>query len=315
MRTVVPDDLDGARADRTVAALFDVSRSVARRTIDAGGATRGGAPLRPSDAVAAGDELAVTIVEVEQKVEAEDVEFAVAYEDDHVIVVDKPSGLVVHPGAGTSSGTLANGLLGRFAWAGELGSERRWGIVHRLDRGTSGLLIVAKTAEAHERLAGCSTGTRAVTRRYLALASGRVRQRHRHRRRSDRKGPFQPHQDGGYRWWPLCPQPLPAAGHLGRAQRRPCCPLSWRRGAPIRSGCIMQAIDRPISGDPVYGPARRRVTGDPGRTWLHATELVFEHPSGAGEVTVAIRTPRRPGGLAASAWPPDQWFDPRRGRS
>jgi 23S rRNA pseudouridine1911/1915/1917 synthase len=288
MRIVVPGDLDGARADRAVAALFDVSRSVARRTIDAGDATRDGTPLRPSDAVAAGDELTVTIVEMEQKVEAEDVEFAVAYEDDQVIVVDKPSGLVVHPGAGTSSGTLANGLLGRFASAVELGPDRRWGIVHRLDRDTSGLLIVAKTAEAQNALQD-ALRARAVTRRYLALASGAfdsatgtidapIGRDPSNRTRMTVIGGGRPARTHYRR---LATWDDPEATLLS-------VELDTGRTHQIR--VHLQAIDRPIIGDPVYGPARP-VTGDPGRTWLHATDLVFEHPSDGGEVAVQSALP------------------------
>jgi 23S rRNA pseudouridine1911/1915/1917 synthase len=288
MRTVVPDDLDGARADRAVAALFDVSRSVARRTIDAGGATRGGMPLRPSDAVAAGDELAVTIAEVEQKVEAEDVDFGVAYEDDHVIVVDKPAGLVVHPGAGTSGGTLANGLLGRFAWAGELGPDRRWGIVHRLDRDTSGLLIVAKTAEAHDTLQD-ALRERAVTRRYLALTSGRfvsatgtidapIGRDPSNRTRMAVIGGGRPARTHYRR---LATWHEPEATLLS---------VELETGRTHQIRVHLQAIDHPIIGDPVYGPTRD-AAGDPGRTWLHATELVFEHPSGVGEVAVQSALP------------------------
>jgi 23S rRNA pseudouridine1911/1915/1917 synthase len=288
MRTVVPDDLDGARADRAVAALFDVSRSVARRTIDAGGATRGGTPLRPSDAVAAGDELAVTIVEVEQKVEGEDVDFAVAYEDDQVIVVDKPSGLVVHPGAGTSSGTLANGLLGRYASAAELGPDRRWGIVHRLDRDTSGLLIVAKTAEAHNALQD-ALRAREVTRRYLALASGAfdsatgtidapIGRDPSNRTRMTVIGGGRPARTHYRR---LATWDDPEATLLS---------VELETGRTHQIRVHLQAIDHPIIGDPVYGPTRR-VPGDPGRTWLHATELVFEHPSGVGEVSVQSALP------------------------
>jgi 23S rRNA pseudouridine1911/1915/1917 synthase len=288
MRTVVPDDLDGARADRAVAALFQVSRSVARRTIDAGGATRGGTALRPSDAVAAGDELAVTIVEVEQHVEAEDIEFAVAYEDDQVIVVDKPSGLVVHPGAGTSSGTLANGLLGRFASAGELGPDRRWGIVHRLDRDTSGLLIVAKTPEAYDALQD-ALRARAVTRRYLALASGEFDSTTgtidapigRDPSNRTRMAVIGGGRDARTHYRRLAAWDEPEATLLS---------IELETGRTHQIRVHLQAIDRPIIGDPVYGPIRR-VAGDPGRTWLHATGLVFEHPSGVGEVVVQSPLP------------------------
>ncbi len=294
MRMVVPDDLDGTRSDRAIALLYEVSRSVARRAIDAGDATRGGEPLRPSDAVVSGDELFVTITAPDTSVEAEDVEFGVAYEDDEVLVVDKPAGLVVHPGAGTSGGTLANGLLARFDSAAELGPDRRWGIVHRLDRDTSGLLMVAKTPAAFDTLQD-ALRAREVKRRYLALVTGRF--------------------DGttGTIEAPVGRDPanrtrmtVTAAGRPARTHYRRLAmwddtgatllSVELETGRTHQIRVHLQAIDRPIIGDAVYGP-RGTIVGDPGRTWLHAAELVFEHPLGTGEVTVTAPLPED---LAAS---------------
>ena len=288
MRLVVPDDLDGARCDRAIAILSEVSRSAARKAIDAGDATRDGQRLRPSDAVAAGDVLEVTISTAAVPIEAEEVAFSVAYEDDDLVVIDKPAGLVVHPGAGTSSGTLANGLLARYDSAAELGEERRWGIVHRLDRDTSGLLIVAKTAEAFDALQD-DLRAREVKRRYLALASGRF---------DSATGTIEA---------PVGRDPanrtrmaVIATGRPARTHYRRLA--TWEDGdatllsVELETGRThqirvhLQAIDHPVVGDPVYGP-KGTVAGDPGRTWLHATELVFDHPSESGEVTVTAPLP------------------------
>ena len=152
-RLEIPDELDGERVDRAVAVLCAVSRRIAKGTIEAGGVERSGVPLSPAERVSAGDLIEVELVIEETPVVADvDVEFGVAFEDDDVIVVDKPAGVVVHPGAGRPGGTLANGLLARYPEAAELGEDRRWGIVHRIDRDTSGLLIVAKTQVAFDHL-------------------------------------------------------------------------------------------------------------------------------------------------------------------
>lgn len=288
MRAVVPDDLDGARSDRAIAVLYEVSRSVARKAIDAGEATRDGNRLRPSDAVAAGDELVVTIRTVATPVEAEEVAFAVAYEDDDVVVVDKPAGLVVHPGAGTSGGTLANGLLARYDSSAALGEERRWGIVHRLDRDTSGLLMVARTPEAFDSLQE-ALRDREVKRRYLALASGRF---------DSATGTIEAPvgRDPANRTrMAVIATGRPARTHYRRLATwddadTTLLTIELETGRTHQIRVHLEAIDHPIIGDAVYRPAGT-VPGDPGRTWLHATELVFDHPSGSGEVTVAAPLP------------------------
>jgi 23S rRNA pseudouridine1911/1915/1917 synthase len=304
MRVVVPDDLDGVRADRAVAVLFEVSRSVARRTIDAGAAVRRDAPLRPSDPVSAGDELVVSIVDTDDEVLAEPVDFRVAYEDDAVIVVDKPAGLVVHPGAGTRSGTLANGLLARFPSSVDLGPDRRWGIVHRLDRDTSGLLVVARTGTAQDALQD-ALRRREVTRKYLALVVGKVPSATGTIDAPIGRDPSNPTRmtvtAGG----------RPARTHYRRLatwDEHDLTLLSVRleTGRTHQIRVHLSAIDHPIVGDPVYGPpvprpefaggvlepdGPRPSSGDPGRTWLHAAELAFDHPSGSGAVTVRSPLP------------------------
>ena len=145
----VPDALDGERLDRLVSLLTGCSRAEATEAVRAGAVRVGGRPLtKGSHRVAAGDR-----VEVQEEPrhppgppEADvAVEVPVVHADDHVIVVDKPAGLVVHPGPGHGDGTLVNGLLARFPELAEVGDPSRPGIVHRLDRGTSGLMVVART--------------------------------------------------------------------------------------------------------------------------------------------------------------------------
>ena len=119
-----------------------------------------------------------------EEIEPEDVELRIAYEDEHLLVVDKPAGVVVHPGAGHATGTLVHGLAGRTAG----GEEDRPGIVHRLDRDTSGLLVVARSDEAHERLQEL-VRRRELERRYVALVRGPSALVARADRRADRPRP------------------------------------------------------------------------------------------------------------------------------
>jgi len=288
-RLEIPDELDGERIDRAVAILCGVSRRIAKTTIDAGGVERAGVDLSPSDRVATGDLIEVELVIEETPVVADvDVEFDIAFEDDDVLVVDKPAGVVVHPGAGRPGGTLANGLLARIPEIAELGPERRWGIVHRIDRDTSGLLIVAKTPDAFDHLQA-ALKMRDVNRRYLALVAERftnttgtidapVGRDHAHPTRMTVV-------EGG----------RPARSHYRRVadweeHDESLMAVTLETGRTHQIRVHMRAIDHPIVGDPVYGPGRR-MPGDPGRTWLHAEALTFEHPSGSGLMTVHAPLP------------------------
>lgn len=175
MREVVPRALDGQRLDRVVALVAGVSRSEAAALV-ADGAVRVGGRLVTARAhrLAAGDDLDVDLPDRPPATAlAPDptVAVPVVHEDDHLLVVDKPPGLVVHPGAGQDEGTLVNGLLARYPEIRTVGQADRPGIVHRLDRGTSGLMLVARTDAAYEALVAV-LGAREVDRRYRALVWG-----------------------------------------------------------------------------------------------------------------------------------------------
>ena len=301
-RVEIPAEFDGERADRAVAILCDVSRRIAKSTIEMGGVVRRGSRLSPADRVVAGDVIEVDLVVREIPVEADTaVEFAIAFEDDDVVVVDKPAGVIVHPGAGRPGGTLANGLLARFPEIAELGPEHRWGIVHRIDRDTSGLLIVAKTPAAFDHLQA-ALKRREVNRRYLALVSGRftnttgtidapVGRDHAHPTRMTVA-------EGG----------RPARTHYRRLAEwedhdESLMAVTLETGRTHQIRVHMRAVDHPIVGDPVYGPGRW-MAGDPGRTWLHAEALTFEHPSGSGSLTVHAELPPDLAGSLDDLGPP-----------
>jgi 23S rRNA pseudouridine1911/1915/1917 synthase len=166
----VPEHLDGERLDKALAVLLDVSRSQARALVDVG-VSVDGEPARAADRVRAGNVVTAPAPESVVSLEPERIDFEVIHEDPALIVVDKPAGLVVHPGAGRQGGTLAAGLLERFPDLDGVGTPGRWGIVHRLDRDTSGVLLVARTREAYEVLS-TDLARRRIGRTYAALVHG-----------------------------------------------------------------------------------------------------------------------------------------------
>ncbi len=240
-----------------------------------------GLPRPKSHRLEGGEELEVELPEkAEQALVPEAVEFRIAYEDAHLLVVDKPAGVVVHPAAGHGSGTLVHGLLGRVGG----GEEDRPGIVHRLDRGTSGLLVVARSDEAHKRLQDM-VRRRALERDYVALVRGRPRS---WRGRidaaigRDRDDPTRQSLDTD--------TPREAVTHfevveLLRGHALLDVRLETGRTHQIR--VHLAAIDLPVVGDPVYGvpdPALRR-------QFLHARRLAFDHPFSGERIEVESPLP------------------------
>ncbi|MEE9101523.1 MULTISPECIES: 23S rRNA pseudouridine(1911/1915/1917) synthase RluD [Pseudomonas] len=166
----VPFDLGGQRLDQVAAQLFsDHSRSRLASWIKDGRLKVDGAVLRPRDTVHAGSRLELQVeLEAQGEWKAQDIELDIVYEDDHILVIDKPTGLVVHPAAGHQDGTLLNALLHHVP---HLANVPRAGIVHRLDKDTTGLMVVAKTLEAHTNLVA-QLQARTVSRIYEAIVTG-----------------------------------------------------------------------------------------------------------------------------------------------
>ncbi len=166
----IPLDYAGQRLDQVLASLLsEYSRSRIKEWIDAGNVRVDGAQLRPKDKVIGGEKVEIDAeLPTEDRVEAEDIELDIVHEDKHVLVINKPPGLVVHPGAGNAAGTLQNALLHFDA---KLAQIPRAGIVHRLDKDTSGLMVVARTLEAHTALVR-AIEAREVEREYEAVCLG-----------------------------------------------------------------------------------------------------------------------------------------------
>lgn len=169
-RVEVPSSVDGLRLDQALArVLSQYSRSLIKQWIDAGQVTRQGVALKPRAAARAGDIIdVIATLDAAGELEAQAVDFTLAHVDEHVVVIDKPVGLVVHPGAGNPDHTLVNGLLARFP---ELAALPRAGLVHRIDKDTSGLLIAARTPEAFQALVR-ALARRDIHRHYLAVVNG-----------------------------------------------------------------------------------------------------------------------------------------------
>ena len=209
-------------------------------------------------------------------------ELAIAYSDEHLFVVDKAAGVVVHPAPGHAGGTLAQALAAAGAAGGE---EDRAGIVHRIDRDTSGLLVVARSPEAHERLQKL-VKRRAVTREYLALVVGRPRSR-----RGTIDAPIGRDRHDRLRHSLDTDTPRAAVTHFELEELLPRHALLRVRLETGRTHQIrvhLAAIDLPVAGDPTYG-----VTGDLGleRQFLHAARLAFTHPMTGEPVDVSSPLP------------------------
>ena len=277
MSEVLPNALAGERIDRVVSLVADVSRSEAVALIRTGAVTVDGrAPDKPSLRVEPGAEVVVDRPVRSDGIEPDPgIAFEVVSDDAQVIVVDKPAHLVVHPGSGVVGGTLVNGLLARYPELRDIGESDRPGIVHRLDKGTSGLLMVARTAEAYQDLVA-QLAARTVARRYLTLVGGIVE------------------ADNGLIDAPLGRSPRdatvravvadgrPARTHYEVMERFPAagctllaCRLETGRTHQIR--VHLSAIDHPVVGDERYGGDRLGLALD--RPFLHAAELGFEHPT------------------------------------
>jgi 23S rRNA pseudouridine1911/1915/1917 synthase len=215
-----------------------------------------------------GEEVELELPErVPTEIEAEEVPFRVAYEDEHLLVVDKPAGVVVHPGAGHASGTLVHGLAGQSAG----GEEDRPGIVHRLDRDTSGLLVVARSDEAYERLQEL-VRARELERSYIALVRGRPQSW-----RGRIEAPIGRDRDDPTRHSLDTDTPREAVTHFEVAELlggHALLDVRLETGRTHQIRVHLAAIDLPVVGDPLYG------VPDPvlGRQFLHANRLAFTHP-------------------------------------
>jgi 23S rRNA pseudouridine1911/1915/1917 synthase len=282
-RVVVDDEQDGVRLDAFLAALLPgQSRSQLQRLIKEGRVAGPGSDVRPSTVVRRGQEYSVDVpAPAPAQPEPEPLPLRIVFEDPDIVVLDKPAGMVVHPAAGHSTGTLVNALLHHVKDLSGVGGELRPGIVHRLDRGTSGLMVVAKHDRAHHELSR-QFQDREVDKEYAALVWGVV---HAGRRIDAPVGRDEKDRQ--------------KMSTRARRARSAVTRVTWARhfkGVSLLKVAIatgrthqirvhLSAIGNPIVGDATYGGVRRRVPHDLRpvmrleRPFLHAMRLSFTHPS------------------------------------
>ncbi len=292
----VPALLDGVRLDRGVAMLADVSRRAAAELITRGEVAVDGVVVNVvREALRQGSVITIALsTDTQAVVGAEpEVAFDVVFSDDAVIVIDKPAGLVVHPGAGNHDGTLVGGLLARFPDLAELSavgvcSPERPGIVHRLDKGTSGLMVVARTQEAYGALVA-QLADRSVARRYLALLEGTV---------GDDRGEVDAPIGRSARTPTKMAisssgRPARTAYTVRERRHRPrdltLVELSLHSGRTHQIRVHMAAIGHPVVGDARYGAPERDLGA--GRFFLHAYALAFDHPTSHERVEFSAALP------------------------
>jgi 23S rRNA pseudouridine1911/1915/1917 synthase len=285
LRLRVPDAAAGERLDRFLAGLPEVgSRAAAERLLAAGGVRVDGAALTKSHRLDGGEEVELEPPEPQRAgVEPEEMDLRIPYEDEHLLVVDKPAGLVVHPAPGHATGTLVHGLVAHDAAGGE--EPERPGIVHRLDRDTSGLLVVARSAEAHRRLQNL-VRRRAVEREYLALVVGRPRSRS-----GTIEAPIGRDRDDPTRHSLDTATPRDATTHFEVAEllpRHALLRVTLETGRTHQIRVHLAAVDLPVAGDPLYG--KRRELGLE-RQFLHAARLAFPHPMTGDRIEIASELP------------------------
>ena len=284
----VTDELEGTRLDRfLVSVLPNQSRSQIQRLIKDGKVLLAGKAAKANLAVKQGQTFEVEIPEaVDTDLQAEALPLPILYEDTDLLVVDKPAGMVVHPAAGHASGTLVNALLHHVDDLSGIGGEKRPGIVHRLDRGTSGLMVVAKHDAAHEELSR-QFHDREVEKEYVALVWGEVMAGRRidapiGRDPSNRKKMAAAAPNRVRRSREAVTR-IVRAEHFGRTLTLAVVAIHTGRTHQIR--VHLSTIGHPIVGDPLYGGVHRRVPGDLravthlDRPFLHAAHLAFTHPA------------------------------------
>lgn len=295
----------GARIDVVLAEVSSESRAQVKRWIDAGRVSVGGDPVRASYRLALGDRVeALPIEPVAMDLIAEAIPLAVLFEDPHLVVIDKPAGLVVHPGPGHPRGTLVNALLHHCGDLAGIGGILRPGIVHRLDRGTSGVLVVAKDDATHQSLAR-QFAEHSIGRVYRAWVRGLPRAA---QGRSER--PIGRH--------PRDRKRMSVETSAGRASI-----TNWRVLRRFRQNGVseleiepetgrthqirvhLSAAGLPIVGDVVYGRAKGRDAAL-GRPALHAAELAFDHPATGERVGFEAPLPEELCGWVAELGPSEE---------
>ncbi|HWC35160.1 MAG TPA: RluA family pseudouridine synthase [Mycobacteriales bacterium] len=290
-RVPLPDGLDGSRVDAAVSRLFGLSRTAAADMVANGAVLLDGRAPAKSDRVSAGDWIEVTLPALPRAVVSDPVlveGLRVVYDDDDIVVVDKPVGVAAHPSPGWSGPTVTGGLAAAGYRIATSGAAERQGVVHRLDVGTTGLMVVAKSERAYSVLKDAFRH-REVDKRYLALVQG-----HPDPSRGTIDAPIARHPTHDYRW-AVVSGGRPSITHYETVEAFRAASLLEIRLETGRTHQIrvhMAAIRHPCVGDLTYGAdptLSARLGLD--RQWLHAASLAFDHPDDGRPVTFASAPP------------------------
>jgi 23S rRNA pseudouridine1911/1915/1917 synthase len=294
----VSSDHEGERLDAFLASQIEGwSRARLQRLIEEADVLVNGRVVKSSYKISAGDEIEIELTPPPSTLfTPEDIPLEVVYEDDELIVVDKRAGMVVHPAAGASSGTLANALAFHFQKLSTVGGPARPGIVHRLDKGTSGLLVVAKTESAHEDLAD-QFRAREVFKSYVALVHGRVE------KKTDQVDQPIARDPRNRTRMAVVRGGRPALSIFRvrkRFERFTLLNVELKTGRTHQIRVHLGWLKHPVVGDEAYGGGRDKTIPDPrlrseiakiGRQFLHAEQLGFRHPRTGAEVRFTAQLP------------------------
>lgn len=286
LRLECTEEMEG-RVDSVIAGHSELSRTRVQKLIAAKAVTVNGRAVTKRSRVAPGDSIVVVVPPAEEvDLVPQDLPLDIVYEDESLAVVEKPAGMVVHPAPGHPDGTMVNALMYHLSDLSGVGGRLRPGIVHRLDRDTSGLLVVAKTDGAHHALQD-ALRERSVSRIYTAVSWG-------HLGADERtiEGPIGRHPNDRVRM-AVVPTGKPAVTHVSVVERWPAAEMLRVRLGTGRTHQIrvhLLHIGHPVAGDSVYGVGWYRGMSSTGQRWakaflaqlprqfLHASELSFQHP-------------------------------------
>ena len=275
----------GIRLDKALADLTELSRSQANEAIKNGNILVNGKAVKAKYSVKEGDLVTYDLPEPEVlEYEAEDIPLDIVYEDDDVAVVNKPQGMVVHPSVGHTSGTLVNALMYHIHDLSSINGVVRPGIVHRIDKDTSGLLMIAKNDRAHQALAEELKDKKSL-RKYLAIVHGNI---------SNDRGVIEApigRSEKDRKKQAVTAKGKPAVTHfkvLERFGNYTLVELTLETGRTHQIRVHMAYIGHPVAGDPLYGP--RKILKGNGQ-FLHAQTLGFTHPTTGESLRFSVEPP------------------------